>query len=250
LAQEDGRELLAKFWQCIRETWTDRQVQMGRFEAFKTEMLSQMSFDVSPEFLSKLQEERQQIGADHRTTKAQKEQLQTKDKFMQPSWDVGKGEDGAVRRKLPKKSNALRNDPSIEERLQDMTLEQARPKDNVAASIRSSSTSRIPVKQDTLSLMAKMFPAGADGTSGVRWIQFVQALTDAGMIATQGAGSAVSFNIYRRSISFHKHHPEPLVDAVRLRGFGKRLSKWFGWTNETFILRQKDCNEGQQDASE
>jgi len=96
--------------------------------------------------------------------------------------------------------------------------------------------------------MAKMFPSRADGTSGVRWIQFVQALTDAGMTATQGAGSAVAFSINRRTIAFHKPHPEPVVDAVKLRGFGKRLNKWFGWGNETFALRQKDCAGAQENA--
>jgi hypothetical protein len=44
---------------------------------------------------------------------------------------------------------------------------------------------------------------------------------------------------YSGSVKFHMPHPEPLVDAIKLRGFGKRLHKWFGWTNETFILRPR-----------
>jgi len=91
--------------------------------------------------------------------------------------------------------------------------------------------------------MAKMFPTGAEGTSSVRWTQLVQALTDAGMTATQGAGSAVAFSNSHGSISLHMPHPEPVIDAFILRGFGKRLNKWFGWTQETFILRQKECAE-------
>lgn len=90
-----------------------------------------------------------------------------------------------------------------------------------------------------------MFPAGTDGTSGVRWIHLVQALTDAGMNATQGSGSAVVFNNSHGSISLHTPHPEPVVDAYRLRGYGKRHNKWFGWTNETFVLREKEDTEVQ-----
>jgi len=133
-----ARELLAKFWQCVRETWTDRQVKMGRFEAFQAQILPHMSFDLSPWFLSKLQEERRRIECEHSAGKALKEQLQGREEFIKPSWDIGKGEDGAVRRRLPKKSKASRNDASLEERLQRVILQEAPAKDIVDAGLNSS----------------------------------------------------------------------------------------------------------------
>jgi hypothetical protein len=237
-----AREVLAKFWQCVRGTWSDRQKRMGRFEAFTAQVLSHMSFDISPDFFLKLEEERQHIETKHKAEKSLKEQLQGDSKFTPPSWDTSKGEDGVVRRNLPKKSNAVRNNAPIEDRLRHAILEQAPPEDTTVASQGSELKTRIPVKQDTLSLMAKIFPTGADGTNTVRWTQFLQAVTDAGMTATQGAGSAVVFRNHQGSIAFHMPHPEPVVDAVKLRGFGKRLHKWFGWRNDTFVLRQKDGN--------
>ena len=129
----------------------------------------------------------------------------------------------------------------LDNALQDMILDEAPVDEDALTLPEPTLTQRIAVKQDTLSLVAKMFPTGSDGTNGVRWVQLVQALSDAGMTPTQGAGSAVVFSTDRGSISLHKPHPEPVVDAIVLRGFGKRLNKWFGWNNATFVLRHKDC---------
>jgi hypothetical protein len=96
--------------------------------------------------------------------------------------------------------------------------------------------------------MAQLFPIGAPDTGTVRWTQFVQALADAGMTATQSAGSAVTFKALGQSITFHKPHPEPDIDAIKLYGFAKLLSKKYGWKNETFVLRQKVAAEVQEDA--
>jgi hypothetical protein len=89
-----------------------------------------------------------------------------------------------------------------------------------------------------------MFPTGVDSSNSVRWTELVQALKDAGMTAEQSGGSAVNFSIqHTGSIVFHMPHPDPVVDAILLRGFGKRLTKWFRWTEETFILRPKNSAE-------
>jgi len=100
---------------------------------------------------------------------------------------------------------------------------------------------QIAVKQDTLSVMSKIFST-ADGSSGVRWTVLLQALADAGLAATPGAGSAMSFTNEHGTISIHQPHDRdgPVFNAVRLRGLGRRLGKWFGWTSETFVLREKD----------
>lgn len=163
---------------------------------------------------------------------------------------MGASEDDLVRRKRPKKSSASRKDASITDGLRDLRLDQAPTRNHELPSPDPVPTPQISVKQDTLSLMAKLFTAGAEGTKSVRWTQLVQALTDVGMIATQGAWSAVGFSNSHGSISLHMPHPEPVIDAFRLRGIGKRLNKWFGWTNETFVLRQRDSTDVREDDEE
>jgi hypothetical protein len=99
--------------------------------------------------------------------------------------------------------------------------------------------------------MAKAFSIQADGTKSVPWVDFVRALTDIGMTATQGQGSAVVFsNELGGIISFHKPHPKPVIQAIKLRGFGKRLHKWFGWGIESFVLRPKVGADAQEDELE
>jgi hypothetical protein len=94
-----------------------------------------------------------------------------------------------------------------------------------------------------------MFSSG--GTTSIRWIQLVQALTDAGMTATQVPGSGVKFANDRDSIVFHKPHPEPVVDGVMLRcQIGRRLQKWFSWDKETFVLRVKNAEEKEADVGD
>jgi hypothetical protein len=53
-------------------------------------------------------------------------------------------------------------------------------------------------------------------------MEFARALMDIGMNAAQGSGSAVVFNNHLESLSFHKPHPKPVVNAIKLRRSGAR----------------------------
>jgi hypothetical protein len=232
-----SREGLTQVWQCVREIMAG----IGSLDGLQPDVLSQASFDMSIEYLSKVEAERQQIERKYGRNKTVEDQKQIEPQFEQQSWDIGAGEDSVVRRNLPKKSNALRKNTSIDDRLE---VHQAPLKDIDIVTTDPAPVPQIEVNRNTLSLMAKMFPTGIDSTSSVRCTELVQALTDAGMTAEQSGGSAVNFGTqHSGSIVFHMPHPEPVVDAIRLRGFGKRLTKWFGWTNETFILRPKNGDE-------
>lgn len=84
----------------------------------------------------------------------------------------------------------------------------------------------IAVKHESLAVFNKMFTSAS--SRSVRWVNLVQALTDAGMTATQRPGSGVKFTYGLHSVTFDKPHPEPVVNAVLLRrGIGRRLTKWF-----------------------
>jgi hypothetical protein len=60
----------------------------------------------------------------------------------------------------------------------------------------------------------------------------------------QGGGSAVIFENKgsikeqgtRGKIVFHKPHPVPKIDPIMLHAWGKRMTKWFGWHREFFVL--------------
>lgn len=242
---------LAKFWECARKAWNLGQMEDGSPDVSKSDMMSLMSFDMSPEHLDTIEAMRLRSD-DEDYQEATRKDEKSITHFVQQPWDIRLGDDGAVRRTLPKKSNASRNDGSaeVDDRLQMMELDQALVGDIDTASPGADLMLQVAVKKETLDLMAQLFPVEVPDTGTVRWTQFVQALADAGMTATQSAGSAVTFKVLDQSITFHKPHPEPEIDAIKLRIFGKRLSKKYGWKNETFVLRQKASAEVQDDGLE
>lgn len=247
---EESRMRLSKYWNWVRDTWNQKQGSVGRSESFMAQILSRISFDVGPKHLAEVDTERQRILDDMKDANAVGAQQRSRPQFMRQPWDTGAGEDGAVRRNLTKKSTASRNDASIDDGLQSLDLGDETEAETDSIDRQPNSIKQIAVKQVTLSLVSKMFPTGAEDSSSVRWTHLVQALEDAGMIATQGAGSAVVFRNQHGSISFHEPHPEPTVHAIKLRGFGQRLAKWFGWENETFVLRPKAHGEVQDGGPE
>ncbi|KAK5123146.1 hypothetical protein LTR85_003344 [Meristemomyces frigidus] len=112
----------------------------------------------------------------------------------------------------------------------EMTLEDDRPSQHTRA--------RIAVEAESLALFGRMYSlqSGPEGT--VRWEALVGALTDAGLTAVHGGGSATTLKDKEKgSVVLHKPHPEPTVNMVMLRSTGKRLAKWFGWDADTFSKR-------------
>lgn len=202
--------------------------------------LSHMSFDISQEYLVSVAAESQQIQVAEENARRLKIEQEQGTGFVQQAWDHKISTDGAVRKNLTKKSNAAHvasSDAGMEE-LRKLTLNDDGLSKDDAANVALTTVRHIAVKQDSFSVMLKMFST-ADGSSGVRWTILLQVLTDAGLTITPGAGLAMSFANEHGTISIHKPHPEPVVDAIRLRGIGRRLNKWFGWTSETFVLREK-----------
>lgn len=77
----------------------------------------------------------------------------------------------------------------------------------------------------------------------VKWESFVKAMSQVGFVARHSGGSAVLFEPSQNSkwfgrgkIVFHRPHPVPVIDSVILSSMGKRMNKWFGWNEETFVL--------------
>lgn len=161
----EARQHLSRYWQCVREVMADSMPQAGP-STFRPDLL--MSFDVSPEHMSASEPSASRLRRRITTRRCSELRL----KGMLSSC----GSRGALVQarialceKSPQKSNAPRGVASIEDDLQKLHLHQALAKDVEAANAETNLNLQIPVKQDTLSVMAKMFSTRAEGTKGVRW---------------------------------------------------------------------------------
>lgn len=110
----------------------------------------------------------------------------------------------------------------------------------------------VSMSKSAFGIFHSMFPSRNSEEASqktVRWDAFVLAMAEPGIefVARHSAGgSAVQFEPDEKSrwfgegkIVFHKPHPVPVIDSVLLSSMGKRLRKWFGWTNKTFVLEEK-----------
>ncbi|KAL4405852.1 hypothetical protein CABS03_12253 [Colletotrichum abscissum] len=100
---------------------------------------------------------------------------------------------------------------------------------------------RLRVSPRTVGVVHLMYPDAQTKPRNITWDDFVYALCDAGFVASNNGGSAVRFERGSRggsgdkgAIIFHKPHPVLKIDPVMLHGMGRRLTKWFGWTRDSF----------------
>ncbi|KAF7922857.1 uncharacterized protein EAE97_011021 [Botrytis byssoidea] len=111
------------------------------------------------------------------------------------------------------------------------------------------SSPKVLVRKSSYAIFQTMFPTRnfEKRTKTVPWDSLVNAMAEAGFIASHDAGgSAVQFEpdtsspwFRQGKIVFHKPHPERVVDAIMLGAMGKWMEKWFGWSDETFEVGKK-----------
>ncbi|KAH6681775.1 hypothetical protein B0J14DRAFT_577134 [Halenospora varia] len=104
----------------------------------------------------------------------------------------------------------------------------------------------IPVKGTTYRILNMMFSPTAEATTKlINWDDFVQAMQDVGFSARQTTGSEVVFQPedndhgWSGRINFLKPHPVAKIDRVMLRAMGKRMGKWYGWGDGTFMVQKR-----------
>lgn len=118
----------------------------------------------------------------------------------------------------------------------DQTDNPASPPDDDSS---SAPANRISVSPTSMDVFRRMFVSfGKHSNSNLRWGEFVKAMDDAGFPATWSTGgSAVVFEDARGNgaIRLHQPHPDPSINPIMLRSFGKRMFKQFGWSIETFV---------------
>ena len=84
----------------------------------------------------------------------------------------------------------------------------------------------------------------SDGEPGfVAWKDFLHAMVSAGFAPEKSYGSVWHFapvdDDFARSIQFHEPHPDGKLQYFQARRIGRRLTRAYGWTGETFKLKEK-----------
>ncbi|KAK5675132.1 hypothetical protein LTS10_012206 [Elasticomyces elasticus] len=95
---------------------------------------------------------------------------------------------------------------------------------------------RIAVSAYSLTVFRLMYKSYGEADSIMKWEKFVAVLIEAGLSVKPTGGSKFRFSHPSKgSLTLHRPHPGPDVSLIWLRGYGKRLAKWFGWDEETFV---------------
>lgn len=227
------RKLQGEFWRSAREDWQQHQNDLQ--SEVVGAVIGHLSFNLSPAYLAEVHNERTAYEAEMQRVQAARP-LKKEDTFvLQSVWGSEPENRKPVRTKT--KCVLVTKDSTLGIEKLDINKE---PPVNIAE---ESPKPRIAAKQDSKRVFEKMFSRTAT-VSNFRWSHLVNALTDAGMVATQAAGSAVRFKNDRGSIVFHAPHGADhdstlSVDFLRYQ-IGKRLTKWFSWDAETFVKRTRD----------
>ncbi|KAK5635317.1 hypothetical protein RRF57_011029 [Xylaria bambusicola] len=99
-----------------------------------------------------------------------------------------------------------------------------------------------------MNVVSLLYPqTAAESSRSVNWEDFVYALRDVGFTARNTGGSAVLFEKNGGDdrvngggkIVFHRPHPMARIDPVMLHAMGRRMTKWFRWTKDQFVLDGK-----------
>ncbi|KAJ5738910.1 hypothetical protein N7493_002065 [Penicillium malachiteum] len=85
-------------------------------------------------------------------------------------------------------------------------------------------------------------PSTTSNPGEVQWTEFLHAMTSLGFAVTKMYGSAWQFEPTRpgmeRNIQFHEPHPHSKLAFRVARRYGRRLSRAYGWSGETFVLAE------------
>jgi hypothetical protein len=234
----ESRNCLANFWKAAHEEWEAMEEAKGALNPKMQELIESMSFDATPEYLEEVRKEREEGEAEIQRMQAAQVRKLSPFNALQTTW--GNADSSKMEKKPDQRTKIKTTGTSTTNHLDISALSLGQGKVSQYSN-ESMTAAEIPVRQESLALFKKMFSSSTGSTSGsVKWTHLVQALTDAGLVATQAPDSAVAFsNGSAGAINFHKPH-EPVVDAMILRCMGKRLKKWFGWTGNRFVLRAKE----------
>lgn len=239
---------LTAFWDSIRELKKDDFSRTDLSAEEAEELLKVISADLSPEHQEAVKSEEDAVYAGMKkprevSTAASTVFIGEADKPQTPKCNIGRA------KKKKKTRPDTPADVQAEEALSDvgkLSLEGEAQGEPIA----------VPRKVFE-EFVCKVFPADKNqGKQGVDWQMFVRGMTAVGCSVTNsgGGGSEVLFSHESfGKITFHRPHPEPRVDAIKLHAWAQRLQRRFGWSHERFVVagaQPSEATEGSKDASE
>ncbi|KAE9375173.1 hypothetical protein N431DRAFT_555665 [Stipitochalara longipes BDJ] len=245
-SDEAQRAALSRFWDGMRQRHRSTLLRLGFGEEDVTLDLKALSADSSADHVQAIRAQREEIMAEimkNSPEKAALNQGKGKNKAkaaIQTQW--GPDDQSTLDIKLESLKIKTRG-----------TLDQRTESDCTAVDEHSESEAErvtVAVQKRALSVFRSMFPGRdlEDRSKNVEWEQFVIAMGEGevGFVARQSAGGAgFSFEPKESSkwfgkgkIVFHKPHPETYFDPIQMATNGKRMRKWFGWCEHTFVLKK------------
>jgi hypothetical protein len=231
---KEVRELLKAFWDQTRSSQRLYLEQIQSSEEDIKMFLSLVSFDLAPEHVAALQEERDAVLKRLATIDKMNEVQDSTKTYLDPSMSDNPAPPPTIPTKGKTKTRA---EP----------VNAPEPTTSPPSATVIEPPATLAVKPHNLIIFQRMYPLDTETPSGgyIEWRKFVAAMADAGFPATHGAGSAVTFSNGRGRIIFHKPHPVAKIDPVMLASFGKRLTKWFGWQREVFVVAAASGEENE-----
>lgn len=249
--QKEFRSSLSAFWDSIRELKKDdySRTELSAEEA--EELLKAISADLCPEHQKAVKDEEDAV---YESMKKPREMLTAATTVF-----IGEGGNPQTRKcdlghvKNKKDKKKTRPDAPADVRAEEppcdlskLSLEGEAPSEPIV----------VPRKVFE-EFVCKLFPAEKnEGKQGVDWQTFVRGMTAVGCSVTNsgGGGSEVLFSRETfGKITFHKPHPEPRVDTIKLHAWAQRLQRRFGWSRERFVVasvQPSEATEGSKEKSE
>ncbi|KAG6367689.1 hypothetical protein INS49_001884 [Diaporthe citri] len=249
--QKELRSSLSTFWDSVRELNKDDYSRTDLSAEEAEELLKAISADLCPEHQKAVKDEEDAVYA---SMKKPREMLTAATTVF-----IGEGHNRQTRKydlghvKNKKNKKKTRPDEPADVRAEEppcdlgkLSLEGEAPGAPIV----------VPRKvfED---FVCKVFPAEKnEGKQGVDWQTFVRGMAAVGCSVTNsgGGGSEVLFSheLFGK-ITFHKPHPEPRVDTIKLHAWAQRLQRRFGWSREQFVVasvQPSQATEGSKDKSE
>ena len=223
------RELLKAYWDNVRAYHKRHFERIQSSQEDVEHTLSLCSFDLAPEHLEALQLEEEAILSQAQARAVSKAPWSgaNPQTYWAPESSATTAPAQPIREKEKVKTRGM---PSEAEEVPEDPAPPPPPPPQIA------------VRPESLKIFMDMFPPEKEKPSGttVNWPKLAGAMADAGMMASQSGGSAVTVSNGSGRIIFHKPHPVEKVGPVMLFNMGKRLHKWFGWRRNTFVAAEGD----------
>ncbi|KAH6683222.1 hypothetical protein B0J14DRAFT_673745, partial [Halenospora varia] len=233
----EQREALSRFWSAVKERYRRMLTYLGIGEEDLASDLELLSANQDPHYVASIEAEHKAI------RKTMEERAAQAAAALTSGSGVGQTQWGADQQLKHDRTSTWTTSggPTSSLRTRNLTLTEE-PREVIKAT----------VSRATYAVFAALFPKqnfDEPLQKSVKWDDFVRAMTDpkVGCVARQNGGdSAVTFEPSEGSqwarkgkICFHRPHPDAVLDPIMLRGNAKRLARWFGWNEETFVLEER-----------